>query len=104
MATLLRYQPLAEDCIRGLYLGGALMGGIFVDEPCLTFSSTMMPIAMPSHTHGKVEAPTLPIVRNGQQLLFTSPQDGALQELQVAGLPCSVSSGTVCIKQSTGNQ
>lgn len=54
-----------------------LMGGIFVDELCLTFSSTMMSIVMPSHTHGKTKAPTLPILRNGQQLLFTSSQDGA---------------------------
>jgi len=52
-----------------------LMGGTFFDALYLAFSSTMMLIAM----HGKMKAPTLPILRNGQQL---PSLHGALQELQ----------------------
>jgi hypothetical protein len=73
-----------------------LMGGTFFDAHYLAFSSTMMLIAMPSHTYGKMKAPTLPILANGQQLLFTSSLHGALQELQVAARPCSVSPDAVC--------
>jgi hypothetical protein len=60
-----------------------LMGGTFIDALYLTFSSTMMSIAMLSHTNGKMKAPTLPILRHDQQLLFTSSLHGTLEELQV---------------------
>jgi hypothetical protein len=51
-----------------------------------------------------MKALTLPILRNGQHLLFTPSKHGALQELQVAGQPCLVPPDAVCIRWSTGDQ